>query len=163
GYNIEIEQEEAFGWLAGFAYQIPEIALKAAITYRSEIKHKAIGNETFTLQEATTLAPDVIVPAGTIRTLDNVGVSAITPQSENLDRQTGLAANTVAFANVRWVQWNQFALTPTYLKNAFGNNLIDYSDDQWSANVGASRKFINKWTGSASVGYDSAAGNPVTT
>src|SRR5690606_16900657 len=29
-YNIKIEQKEAYGWLAGFAYQIPEIALKAA-------------------------------------------------------------------------------------------------------------------------------------
>src|SRR5690606_8561387 len=163
GYNIEVEQEEAFGWLAGFAYQIPEIALKAAVTYRSEIKHKAIGNETFTLQEATTIAPDVIVPAGTIRTLDNVGVNAITPQSVNLDLQTGVAANTIAFANVRWVHWDQFAVTPKYLKNASGNNLIDYSDDQWSANVGAGRKFNNKWSGSASVGYDSGAGNPVTT
>lgn len=163
GYNIEIEQEEAFGWLAGFAYQIPEIALKAAVTYRSEIKHKAIGNETFTLQEATTIAPDVIVPAGTIRTLDNAGVNAITPQSVNLDLQTGVAANTIAFANVRWVHWDQFAVTPKYLKNASGNNLIDYSDDQWSANVGVGRKFNNKWSGSASVGYDSGAGNPVTT
>ncbi len=40
GYNIKVHEEEAFGWLAGFAYQIPEIALKAAVTYRSEIKHK---------------------------------------------------------------------------------------------------------------------------
>ena len=41
GYNIQLKQEEAFGWLAGFAYQIPEIALKASVTYRSEIKHKS--------------------------------------------------------------------------------------------------------------------------
>jgi long-chain fatty acid transport protein len=28
------------GWLAGAAYQIPEIALKASATYRSKIKHQ---------------------------------------------------------------------------------------------------------------------------
>ena len=49
GYNIKIEQEEAFGWLAGFAYQIPEIALKTSVTYRSEIKHKAKSVETHKL------------------------------------------------------------------------------------------------------------------
>ena len=41
GYDIKVHEEEAFGWLAGFAYQIPEIALKTSVTYRSEIKHKA--------------------------------------------------------------------------------------------------------------------------
>ena len=150
GYNIHVEQEEAFGWLAGFAYQIPEIALKAALTYRSEIDHKAKSVETFS-------------SPGGVDTLLTSNVHAVTPQSVNLDLQTGVAANTIAFANVRWVHWDQFAVTPKYLKNASGNNLIDYSDDQWSANVGVGRKFNNKWSGSTSVGYDSGAGNPVTT
>ena len=150
GYNIEVEKEEAFGWLAGFAYQIPEIALKAAVTYRSEIDHKAKSVETFS------------TPLGTTNLLTS-DVHAVTPQSVNLDFQTGVAANTIAFANVRWVHWDQFAVTPKYLKNASGNNLIDYSDDQWSANVGVGRKFNNKWSASTSVGFDSGAGNPVTT
>lgn len=42
-------------------------------------------------------------------------------------------------------------------------NLIDYSDDQWSANIGLSHKFTDKWSGSASAGWDSGAGNPITT
>ncbi|MCU4616032.1 OmpP1/FadL family transporter [Acinetobacter lwoffii] len=149
-YDINLREDEAYGWLAGFAYQIPEIALKAALTYRSEIDHKAKSVETFSS------------PRG-VDTLLTSNVHAVTPQSVNLDLQTGVAANTIAFANVRWVHWDQFAVTPKYLKNASGNNLIDYSDDQWSANVGVGRKFNNKWSGSASVGYDSGAGNPVTT
>ena len=39
GYNAEIGEDSAVGWLAGLAYQIPEIALKASVTYRSEIEH----------------------------------------------------------------------------------------------------------------------------
>ncbi|MDR0068382.1 transporter, partial [Acinetobacter sp. 11520] len=35
-----------------------------------------------------------------------------TPQSVNLDFQTGIMANTVAFANVRWVNWKDFAIRP---------------------------------------------------
>ncbi len=45
-YIMLIEDEDgAVGWLAGFAYQIPEIALKTSITYRSEIDHKASARE----------------------------------------------------------------------------------------------------------------------
>lgn len=155
GYNIKIEQEEAYGWLAGFAYQIPEIALKAAVTYRSEIEHNAKSKESTEL------------PVPSLKALTS-SVNATTPQSVNLDFQTGIAKNTLAFANIRWVHWDQFAVTPSLLANASGlrgkkQNLIDYSDDQWSATVGLGRKFTNKWSGSASVGYDSGAGNPVTT
>ncbi|QTD65033.1 outer membrane protein transport protein [Acinetobacter towneri] len=164
GYNIKVHEEEAFGWLAGFAYQIPEIALKASVTYRSEIKHKAKSDESYTFAQATPIAPNVIVPAGTTVNLSNASLDATTPQSVNLDFQTGIAANTLAFANIRWVHWDQFAVTPKALfARSGGNNLIDYSDDQWSATVGVGRKFNNQWSGYASVGYDSGAGNPVTT
>lgn len=156
-YGIKVDQEPAFGWVAGLAYQIPEIALKAAITYRSEIEHKATAKETTALP----------VPSLTALTS---GVEATTPQSVNLDFQTGIAADTLAFANVRWVHWSQFAVKPNLLGNISSipaphtrQNLIDYSDDQWSANVGVGRKFNAKWSGTAAVGYDSGAGNPITT
>ena len=148
GYDIKIHEEEAFGWLAGFAYQIPEIALKTSVTCRSEIKHKAKSVETHKLMPMLNVESQL---------------DAITPQSVNIDFQTGVAANTLAFANIRWVHWDQFAVTPKFLNAASGNNLIDYSDDQWSATVGVGRKFNSHWSGSASVGYDSGAGNPVTT
>lgn len=156
-YNIKIEEEEAFGWLAGFAYSIPEIALKAAVTYRSEIEHNAKS------QEST------LLPVPSLSALTS-SVNATTPQSVNFDFQTGIAKDTLAFANVRWVHWSQFAVKPTLLGNISSTpaphvrqNLIDYSDDQWSANVGVGRKFNSKWSGTAAVGYDSGAGNPVTT
>lgn len=149
GYDIEIDEKEAWGWLAGFAYQIPEIALKTAITYRSEIDHKATSTESFGF--------------GTFSSPLSPYLTATTPQSVNLDFQTGIAADTLVFANLRWVHWSQFAVTPNFLKARSDSNLIDYSDDQWSATVGLGRKFNNKWSGSALVSYDSGAGNPVTT
>ena len=154
GYNIDLKEDDAFGWLAGAAYQIPEIALKAAITYRSEIKHELDTSETFALGA-------VVRP--------NSNTEVVTPQSVNIDLQSGVAKDTLAFANIRWVHWDQFAVKPTYLAAATqaargkAQNLIDYSDDQWSITTGLSHKFNDKWAGSASVGYDSGAGNPVTT
>lgn len=156
-YGIKVDQEPAFGWVAGLAYQIPDIALKAAITYRSEIEHKATAKETTAL------------PVPSLSTLTS-GVEATTPQSVNLDFQTGIAADTLAFANVRWVHWSQFAVKPKLLGNIsqlgapyVRQNLIDYAEDQWSANVGVGRKFNAKWSGTAALGYDSGAGNPITT
>ena len=154
GYNINLKENDAFGWLAGAAYQIPEIALKAAITYRSEIKHELDTSETFALGA-------VVRP--------NSNTEVVTPQSVNIDLQSGVAKDTLAFANIRWVHWDQFAVKPTYLAAATqvargkAQNLIDYSDDQWSITTGISHKFNDKWAGSASVGWDSGAGNPVTT
>ena len=148
GYDINLKQEEAYGWLAGFAYSIPEIALKAAVTYRSEIKHEVETVETFGLGK-------VVFPSST--------TDITTPQSVNLDLQSGIAKDTLAFANIRWAHWDQFAVTPDVLKAKSKNNLIDYSKDQWSANLGLSHKFNDKWAGSVSTGWDSGAGNPVTT
>lgn len=174
GYNIKVDQKEAYGWLAGFAYQIPEIALKAAVTYRSEVKHKAKSHEITGLSAVASMLPDTGHEYSAYKPLlASLGsredtVEAVTPQSVNLDLQTGIASNTIAFANIRWVHWDQFAVTPSLLADASSlrgkkQNLIDYSDDQWSANVGVGHKFSDKWSTSTSIGWDSGAGNPVTT
>ncbi|ALD02963.1 transporter [Acinetobacter sp. TTH0-4] len=171
GYNANIGEDSAVGWLAGFAYQIPEIALKASLTYRSEIDHKVTIGE-------SSIAPTGL-NVGTVINLNNGGgeTEITTPQSVNLDLQTGIMANTVAFANVRWVNWKDFSIRPyafgkgaeaasTRLTNGQytkGFNLVDYSDDQISATVGVGRKFDDKWAGNVSVGWDSGAGNPVST
>src|SRR5690606_11059281 len=96
--------------------------------------------------------------------------------SINLDFQTGIMADTVAFANVRWVEWSNFSIRPPKFGTASANpavaasngkpngfDLVAYSDDQISATVGVGRKLSEQWAGNVSVGWDSGAGNPVTT
>ena len=155
------------GWLAGVAYQIPEIALKASVTYRSEIDHKMTINES----SIATLGQNI----GTFINMNNglEQTKITTPQSVNLDFQTGIMANTIAFANMRWVNWKDFTIRPYAFGLASeiagpsvgkpnGFDLTAYSDDQWSANVGLGRKLNDQWMGNISVGWDSGAGNPVT-
>ena len=165
GYDIDLKENEAYGWLAGFAYSIPEIALKAAVTYRSEIKHELDTTETFRFgTDGALYIPGL---TGSIPTYHKAEIT--TPQSVNIDLQSGVSKNTLAFANIRWVHWDQFAVKPAYLSQLTGaltgkqQNLVDYSDDQWSATVGLGHKFNAKWSGTAAVGWDSGAGNPVTT
>lgn len=176
GYNADIQEDSAAGWLVGAAYQIPEIALKAAVTYRSEIKHKVNVDES----SVGAIAPGSLAPI-----LNNPAVigkpatgstDITTPQSVNLDLQTGIMANTVAFANVRWVNWKDFAIRPyafgiasniagasPTINKPNGFDLVAYTDDQWSINTGIGRKLNDQWAGNVSVGWDSGAGNPVTT
>ena len=164
-YNANIKEDSAVGWLAGAAFQIPDIALKASVTYRSEIEHSVNVKESF--NSAGLLAGLNAAPS--------LNTDITTPQSVNLDFQTGIMANTVAFANVRWVDWSSFSIQPYKFglasksaaiqaqtgKSEF--DLVAYTDDQISATVGVGRKLNDQWAGNVSVGWDSGAGNPVTT
>ncbi|WP_407410446.1 OmpP1/FadL family transporter [Acinetobacter sp.] len=180
GYALDVPEDSALGWLAGFAYQIPEIALKASLTYRSEIEHEFTAREDLPLvgNVGQLLIAQKVLDANTLNQLNAPGKSKVTtPQSVNLDLQTGIMADTVAFANVRWVNWEDFYMRPHQfgklselaggllpsLGKPDGFNLVDYAKDQWSANVGVGRKMNDKWAGNVSVGWDSGAGNPVTT
>lgn len=180
GYDAKIKETTGLGWLAGAAYQIPEIALKASLTYRSEIDHDATTTEPLSLLDFPELQ-SVLAGLGVTAALPKNGAKTetkiTTPQSVNLDFQTGIMANTVAFANVRWVNWKDFSIQPStfgQLSKALGApglvagkpngfNLVEYSDDQWSVNTGIGRKLNEQWAGNVSVGWDSGAGNPVTT
>ena len=175
GYDFRTGEDESVGWLAGVAYQIPEIALKASVTYRAEIKHKMNAYEHFGLAGLTGNAKlDGVMTA---LNASSGETELTTPQSVNVDLQTGIMANTVAFANVRWVDWSNFKVQPynfgklsqvlgqagLVANKPNGFNLIDYKDDQISATVGLGRKFSDRWGANVSVGWDSGAGNPVTT
>ncbi|WP_163121047.1 OmpP1/FadL family transporter [Acinetobacter portensis] len=159
-YNAVMKNDDAWGWAAGVAYQIPEIALKASLTYRSKIKHELEANETGLGALNTQLA-----------NFNGKGLTEVTtPQSVNLDFQTGVAENTVAFANVRWVNWDGFSITPYAFGKLLQNNpariadtLVEYNKNQWTINAGVGRKFSEKWGANVSVGWDSGAGNPVST
>lgn len=174
GYDFKTGRDEAVGWLAGVAYQIPEIALKTSLTYRAKIKHEMNAYENHGIAGFTG-SP---VFDALLNQINNAqGTTEITtPQSVNLDFQTGIMENTVAFANVRWVNWKDFAIRPykfgaasvlppivnkTGKKDGF--DLVAYTDDQYSITAGVGRKVNDHWAGNVSVGWDSGAGNPVTT
>lgn len=154
GYDASIARNTDYGWMAGIAYLKPEIALKAALTYRSEIDHDVTITENLPARGAL-----------------GVGTSEITitmPKSVNLDFQTGLNPTTLLTAKARWVPWSDFAIKPKiYNAAAIASgkgdlNLVDYSKDAWTAEVGLGKKLSPQLAISGAVGYDSGAGNPIT-
>lgn len=172
GYDADVKETGGWGWLAGIAYQIPEIALRAAITYRSEIDHDVNIRENIPTLPALALLGQAA--AGQTIADSSAETTITTPQSVNLDLQTGIMADTVAFANVRWVNWKDFSVQPykfgqlskvvgPLVNRPDGFTLVEYSEDQWTVNAGVGRKLNDKWAGNVSVGWDSGAGNPVTT
>ncbi|WP_278932227.1 outer membrane protein transport protein [Moraxella osloensis] len=148
GYDANITRDTAYGWMAGIAYLKPEIALKAALTYRSEIDHDVNVTENFPALGAAGVGTNEI--------------TITTPKSVNLDFQTGLNPTTLLTAKARWVPWSDFAIKPTIYGSASGLNLVDYDDDAWTAEVGLGKKLSPQLAISGAVGYDSGAGNPIT-
>ncbi|MBW4008717.1 hypothetical protein HG532_01545 [Moraxella osloensis] len=148
GYDASIARNTAYGWMAGIAYLKPEIALKAALTYRSEIDHDVTMTEN--------------LPALGAAGVGTNEITITTPKSVNLDFQTGINPTTLLTAKARWVPWSDFAIKPKIYGNASGLNLVSYDDDAWTAEVGLGKKLSPQLAISGAVGYDSGAGNPTT-
>ncbi|TXD97596.1 hypothetical protein ES754_00990 [Psychrobacter frigidicola] len=158
GYTSHISPDQDYGWLAGVSYSKPEIALKAALTYRSEIDHKLQIAETYPVAAALGINP---VQSNTME--------LSTPKSVNFDFQTGLNKTTLATAKVRWVPWSDFEIVPPLYndvsKGSYGPDglaLVGYDDDQWQVELGMAKRLSPALALSGTVGWDSGAGDPTT-
>ena len=159
GYTAHISPSQDYGWLAGASYSKPEIALQAALTYRSEIDHRS---KTFESFPAVAALPTFGAQSNTI--------DITTPQSVNFDFQTGINPTMLATAKVRWVPWSDFAIVPplynkvTKLDPANGPDgraLVSYDKDQWQVELGLAKRLTPALAVTGNVGWDSGAGNPV--
>lgn len=132
GYSSVYSKGSDTGYVVGAAYEIPEIALRAAITYSSATEVFLDGTGAGGIGDAT----------------------ANMPQSVNLDFQTGIAANTLAFASVRWADWSEAEVV-----DAAAGSLTDFGNvDSYSYSVGIGRKFSDNFSGLVSVGYEESSG-----
>ncbi|WP_339766970.1 outer membrane protein transport protein [uncultured Pseudosulfitobacter sp.] len=140
-YNVSGERDIGIGYVAGVAYERPDIALRVALTYNSSIKHDVQTNETSALGA-------------------NSSITQIeTPQSVNLDFQTGVAQDTLLFGGIRWVEWSEFDITPAdYQVVSGGASLVSYDNDVFSYSLGVGRRLSETWSVSASVGYEKSNG-----
>lgn len=137
GYNVQFAGDWAPGYLIGVAFEKPEIALRVALTYNSKVKHEF---------ETT----QVIFPSGT-----NTEVE--TPQSVNLDFQTGVAKDTLVFGSIRWVDWSAFKIDPVGFP---GDGLVDL-EDTTTYTLGIGRRFSEQWAASFSLSYEPKGSDPL--
>ncbi len=177
GYTSNSNPDMDYGYIAGIAYSKPEIALKAALTYRSEIDHDIGISENYpiagilaqgaALQQGATPAQAAAIGAAAANRNSNYEIT--TPKSVNFDFQTGINPTTLATAKVRWVPWSDFAITPPLYNDVSKRNygpdgldLVEYDDDQWQVELGLAKRVAPALAISGTVGWDSGAGNPTT-
>nr|WP_255522120.1 outer membrane protein transport protein [Paracoccus sp. NBH48] len=134
------------GFVVGAAYEIPDIAGRVSLTYNSKVEHQ------FDTVESVN---------GTI--LGRSTTTVDTPESLTLEAQTGVAADTLVFGSIRWVNWSEFTVNPRIFSRAptatdpLGFNVTDglvSLEDTTTYTLGVGRKFNETWSGSAALVYE---------
>lgn len=142
-YEMSVEKETDLGYVIGGAYEIPDIALRVALTYNSAVTHKfgsvsesylgGTGDESFEVE---------------------------IPQSVNLEFQTGVSQNTLIFGSARWVEWTAFDITPVLFTNGIlpGESIVSYADDVVTYRLGVGHRFNENWSGALILGHEKSNG-----
>jgi long-chain fatty acid transport protein len=143
GYRVETDTQTNFGYLVGAAYQIPEIAFRVGLTYYSSISHDMNTTETSPIPGA-----------------DVTRTKIATPQSVNLDFQSGIAASTLLYGSIRWVDWSEFSIEPP--RYPLGT-LVDYEKDWTTYTLGLGRQFNETWGGFVQASYEPSNDTVLTT
>lgn len=139
-YDASYDRDTQAAFVIGAAYEVPEIALRVALTYTSETEFSHDTEFQVGASAAGPLAPPA--EGETEYTL---------PQSVNLDFQTGIAADTLLFGSVRWVEWSAGDIdSPSYPLNP----LVSFEDDVFTYTLGVGRRFSDEFAGLVSVGYE---------
>ncbi len=136
GYEMSTSTETDYGYLVGAGWERPEIAARVSLTYHSEVTHDFDADENGASTEFSTTIP----------------------QSVTLEGQTGIAADTLLFGSIRWVDWTEFDISPTNFGLAGGGSLVDYSDDTVTYNIGVGRRFNETWSGAVTAGFEAENG-----
>ncbi|MDW9481934.1 aromatic hydrocarbon degradation protein [Sinorhizobium meliloti] len=125
------------GWRAGVAYEIPEIAFRTSLVYRSGTSYSADGDALFT---------------GIGLTAPAAGWGEL-PQSIELKVQSGIAQDWMAFGSMKWTDWS--VMDRLHLR--FGPADF-YNEYHWRDGItvtgGVAHRFNDNLAGFASVTWD---------
>ncbi|MFC3571103.1 outer membrane protein transport protein [Paracoccus sp. TOH] len=147
GYNLDIDGAWGVGWVAGVAYEMPEIAARVSLTYNSPIEHD------FDMSESGGPLPITFKDQYTVKT----------PRSWTLEGQTGIAKDTLLFGSIRWVKWSEFDVDNLLfpIASPAGEIPLVELEDTTTYTIGVGRKFTDNWSGSVSFLYEPSEGDTV--
>ena len=136
-YTNDSDYDEGLGYVAGVAYERPEIALRVALTYSTEVSHA-------------------------LRTVEGGPIPAVSttrfdlPQSVRLDFQSGVAPDTLVFGSIRWADWSDFEVRPQSYSSPFvtGAPLLFYPQDITTYSIGVGRRLTERVSAALSVSYE---------
>jgi long-chain fatty acid transport protein len=142
-----------WGWRAGIAYEIPEIALRASLVYNSQVKLDNISG-TLTLPTLPTGSTPIF------------GSTQYMPDSVELKLQSGIAPGWLAFGSIKWVNWSLLQSVPicptlsvpssscfTGSPGAVTSLDLMYRDG-WTVSGGIGHKFNDQWSAAGQLTWD---------
>lgn len=129
-------QDSDTGFIVGAAYSIPKIALRASLSYESDLE--------FDL--------NTTVPALGGFSLGNTGAG--TPKVWTLELQSGIAKDTLLFGSVRRTKWSESQVL------FLGATQLSTFDDTTDYKLGIGRKFSDSISGSVTLNYQPSTGEP---
>jgi len=139
GGSLSVDLHDSnIGWRAGLAYEIPEIALRAQLMYRSGVDISATGSA------------NGLLPA--------YGYAHF-PKSLEFKGQTGVAPDWLVYGSVKWTDWSATERLdleiPAYPPSGLKSGNLYYWKDGWTITTGVGHKFNDWLSGTIFVGYDS--------
>ncbi len=157
--RIAVESEDV-GYRIGVGYEIPEIALRAQLMYRSETHHDATGSYSSTpfailaaagglpLQQALALYGNA--------TSASASTSATLPQNVEFTLQSGIAPGWLAFGSVKWTDWSvleRLEVVEGIAGQTFSSTNF-YFNDGWTITGGLGHKLNENLGASLSLTWD---------
>ena len=130
-YRLDAPSSREVGYLVGVSWERPDIAARVALTYNSAMRHNFNATEQ-------------IVGAGPARA---TSFRSTTPESVNLEFQTGIATDTLLFGSVRWARWSRFEIAPPLYAANVGPALTSYDSNVVTYRLGIGRRFNETWSG----------------
>lgn len=151
--TLNLQDDSAFGYRLGAAYEIKEYALRAEIMYRSQVDHEASG--LFTLESAALSAGLGGVPVGT--QFSSTGTGSL-PQSLELNLQSGIAPGWLAFGSIKWTDWSVLQTLNYTIDNLGDQQKNFFWRDGWTVTGGVGHQFNEKISGALSLTWDRGVG-----
>ncbi|OZA15905.1 MAG: hypothetical protein B7Y02_03550 [Rhodobacterales bacterium 17-64-5] len=144
-YTARTASDAKLGYIVGAAYEKPEIALRVALTYTSEVTHNF----------NTTEQHPAITGGAPLTSVTDI----VLPQTLTLDAQTGIAADTLLFGSIRWAQWSRWHVKPVgYSGLSRGQEITGFGHDVITYTLGLGRKINDHLSVFGALGYERATG-----
>jgi len=143
-YTASTNSDGQVGYVVGASYEVPDIALRIGLSYETEITH------TFDTQERFATLNGGATIAGT--------TDIILPQTVTLDFQSGVAKDTLVFGSVRWSEWSQWHVRPSYYNAVINDEVTGFDDDVITYQLGVGRRLNENVSVFARIGYEKSNG-----
>lgn len=149
--------DDGFGWRVGFAYEIPQYAMRASFIYNSAIDYDMKGSVNRPL------------PALFGGYVGAVSGSLTMPQSAEFKIQSGIAPGWLAFGSLKWTDWSVADSMPLCANGTpICNSVTQVSgltlewQDTWTATLGAAYQFNEYFSVAGNLTWDQGATNGFT-